>query len=72
MEKYSDDYNPDESGIKTNWFIKIIQFILQLGFGILVGAICIVILPLMILYLIYCMVFNKTVSLNLGKKKNKD
>lgn len=72
MEKYSDDYNPKEEGKnKLNWFLKIIQFILQLCFGIFVGTICIIILPFFILYIIYCMIFNKTVKLNLGKKHNK-
>ena len=37
MEKYSDDYNPEEVKNKDNIFIKIITYILQIGFGILIG-----------------------------------
>ena len=63
MEKYSDDYNPEEVKNKDNIFIKIITYILQIGFGILIGCISICILPFLIMWFVICIILRKEPSL---------
>lgn len=72
MEKYSDDYNPEEVKNEDNIFIKIITYILQIGFGILVGCISICILPFLIMWFVICIILHKEPSLRLKNyTKNK-
>lgn len=72
MEKYSDDYNPEEVKNKDNIFIKIITYILQIGFGILIGCISICILPFLIMWFVICIILRKEPSLRLKNyTKNK-
>ena len=72
MEKYSDDYNPEEVKNEDNIFIKIITYILQIGFGILIGCISICILPFLIMWFVICIILRKEPSLRLKNyTKNK-
>lgn len=73
MEKYSDDYNPNEIKLDNeNLFIKIITYILQIGFGILIGCISICVLPILILWFIGCIILKKEPNLRLKSyQKNK-
>ena len=71
MEKYSDNYNPEEIKNENNIFIKIITYILQIGFGILVGCISICILPIVILWLVICIILHREPSIRI-KNNNKN
>lgn len=74
MEKYSDGYDPKrkEHGSHDNPIVKILAFIMQFGFGILIGAICIIVLPAIIIWLVGCIIFKKEPTLRLTNwKKNK-
>lgn len=55
-EKYGDG---DNTEVKLNPLLRILQFILQIGFGILCGAIIIVMIVPMLIYVIFCMMFGK-------------
>lgn len=55
-EKYGD--NPIVTNKSLNIWLKILKFILQIPFGILVGGIVIVILIPMLAYIIFCMMFG--------------
>ena len=65
--KYGDGGKVDR---KTNPFVKILQFILQIAFGILCGAIIIVLAIPMLAYIIFCMMFGKQPSFRI-KNLNK-
>ena len=69
MEKYSDDYNPEKRNIKENIFIKILTYILQIGFGILIGCVSIAILPVLMLWFIGCLIIGKRPSIRLKNNK---
>lgn len=44
---------------KTNPLMKILEFIMQIAFGILCGAIIIVMIVPMLIYIIFCLMFGK-------------
>lgn len=72
LEKYSDDYDENQKLSEKNIITKIIEFFLKLGMGILVGCISIVILPFVVIWLVICIIFQKSPSLNLKRiNKNK-
>lgn len=54
--------NGGEDNDRTNIFAKILQFIAQIAFGILCGAIIIVMIVPMLIYIILCMMFGKQVN----------
>ena len=54
-EKYGDSDNTK----KTNLFMKILEFITQVCFGILCGVIIIVMIVPMLIYIIFCLMFGK-------------
>ena len=69
MEGYSDNISEDEN---LNIVEKILQNIMQIGFGIIIGAILIVIMVPFLLYLIICIMFKKEPSfriINFNKNK---
>lgn len=57
-KKYGDGNNTKQETILK----KIINFILQLGFGILCGIIIIVMIVPMLIYVIFCIMFGKQAS----------
>ena len=64
-----------ETTSKTNLFVRIIEFILQMLFGILCAVIIIVMMIPMLAYVIICMIFGKQPSFrikNLSKYLNKE
>lgn len=72
LEKYSD--NDETFDDKKNIFTKVVEFILQILFGILMAVIFIIMAIPMILYVTFCLIFNLTPSVRLidiRKKKNK-
>lgn len=63
ISKYTDDgkdFNEDNGII-----VKATQFLIQLMFGILMAIIFIVMAVPMILYVVFCLIFNLTPSLRL-------
>ncbi len=55
-KKYGDGGNDVE---KTNFLFKFLEFISQIALGILCGAIIIVMIVPMLIYVILCMMFGK-------------
>lgn len=76
FEKINEKYGDGEKTVKKdNIFIKIIEFILQMLFGILCGAIIIVMIVPMLLYIIIRMMFGKETTIkmkNITKYLNKE
>lgn len=71
-EKYGDG---DNGSIKKNPLIKITEFILQIAFGILCGAIIIVMIVPMLIYVILCIMFGKQANFrikDINKLLNKE
>lgn len=66
-EKYGD--GNDETR-KANPLVKIFEFIMQIAFGILCGAIIIVMIVPMLIYIIFCLMFGKEASFRI-KNLNK-
>lgn len=66
-EKYGDG---SINETKSNPFIKMLEIIAQLGFGILCGAIIIVMIVPILIYVILCIMFGKQATFKL-KKINK-
>ena len=58
-EKYGD--GSQEVG-KRNPFMKIMEFVMQIAFGIFCGAIIIVMIVPMLIYVIFCIMFGKDAS----------
>lgn len=54
--KYGDNGVTDEP--KTNFFVKILQILLQIPMAILFGTIIIVMFVPMLLYVVFCMMFG--------------
>lgn len=72
-KKYGDGNNND--GEKLNPILRIIQFIAQLCFGVICGAIIIVLIIPILIYIILCMMFGKDANIRLINPKkflNKD
>ena len=65
--KYGDGKKVDK---KTNPFMKILQFIMQIAFGILCGAIIIVMIVPMLVYIIICIMFGKQPSFKIKNISN--
>ena len=60
---------------KTNPLMKILEFIMQIAFGILCGAIIIVMIVPMLIYIIFCIMFGREAKFklkNLNKYLNKN
>ena len=71
FEKINEKYGDGEKTVKKdNIFIKIIEFILQMLFGIFCGAIIIVMIVPMLIYIIISMMFGKQVVFRI-KNPNK-
>ena len=58
-EKYGDGSQEVE---KRNPFMKIMEFVMQIAFGIFCGAIIIVMIVPMLIYVIFCIMFGKDAS----------
>lgn len=75
-KKYGD--NGEECEYKPSVLLKIIKFILQIPFGLLIGGIIIVVIVPILLYIIFCFMFGIDVKFNLSSitdymnKKNKE
>lgn len=54
-----------EENKKTNPLMKILEFIMQIGFGILCGAIIIVMIVPMLIYIIFCLMFGKQANIRI-------
>ena len=70
-EKYGDGGKDSE---KLNPLFKVIQFIAQIAFGILCGAIIIVMIVPMLIYIILCMMFGREAKfriIDFNKRLNK-
>ena len=71
-EKYGD--GNDETR-KANPLVKIFEFIMQIAFGILCGAIIIVMIVPMLIYVILCIMFGRDANFkikDITKYLNKD
>lgn len=67
IEKYSDDFSMVKE--KPNFLKRIFQAILQMLFGIFVGAIIIVATIPLLIYIIGCIMFGKQATIMLNIKK---
>lgn len=50
---------------KFNWFEKILKVLLQIGFGILSGAVIIIMIVPMLVYIIGCLILGKEAHFNI-------
>lgn len=66
LKQYADN-NPDLEKVVNNPFMKILRFVLQIGFGILCGAVFIVMVIPFLIYVIISMMFGKEINLNITK-----
>ena len=56
-QKYGDGGKSENT--KVNPLLKILEIIMQIGFGIICGAIIIVMIVPMLIYIIFCIMFGK-------------
>lgn len=67
-KKYGDGGNSEENE-KLNPILRVIQFIAQIFFGLLCGAIVIVLIVPMIIYIILCLMFGREAKVRLINPK---
>jgi hypothetical protein len=71
VDKINEKYGDGGKDInKINPFLKILHFIMQILFGILCGAIIIVMIVPMLVYVIFCLMFGKQATFRIKKPKN--
>ena len=74
MEKYADGNNDGGKSEKLNPFMRILQILLQLVFGIFCGVVIIIMIVPMLIYIIGCLITGKEAHFkikNFKKKKYK-
>lgn len=73
LKKYSD--SPSENDVKDGVLWKIIVFLAQMAFGILVAPLIIVIVAVFVVYVIFCIMFgiepNVVMKIPFKKRKSK-
>lgn len=69
MEKYADNGSSEKNN--ENIIVKIIGYFLQVCFGILIFCISIIILPIILIWLVGCIILRKEPTLNVNKFINK-
>lgn len=72
MEKYADGNGGSSKSEKLNPFMRILQILLQLVFGIFCGVVIIIMIVPMLIYIIGCLITGKEAHFkikNFNKKK---
>lgn len=65
--EYADDGNSVQEEEKLNLFSKILKILLQLCFGIFCGAVIIIMIVPMLLYIIGCLITGKNAHFNIKR-----